>query len=178
MLSDIWFNFKVVLWWNQKLDFYASKLLSMLFLKHTRMHLAFTAVKAYCWLMVSLSIRKTESFSIKLFLNQSASRLYWWLELLFTRCGPWPFPLSNFMRFLPAHSSGLSGSPWISEQLYSLSATSFSFISPVNLLRVYSVPLSRSLQKMLKSIFPIIIPWGTSLMTEVQVVLLLLVTRH
>lgn len=99
-------------------------LLAMLLLMQPRTPSAFFAARAHCCLIISLVITrifpsKLPSSQLVLFLSRSRTFL-------------WHFP--SPLRHL-----------WMAAQLSGLSATPPSFVSPVNLLRVHPVPLSRSL---------------------------------
>ncbi|KAK1208189.1 ZFR protein, partial [Pygoscelis papua] len=65
---------------------------------------------------------------------------------------------------------------WMAAQPSGTSATAPSFVSSANLLRVHSAPSSRSLRKILNMTGPSIDPWGTLLVTSLQLGFILLIT--
>lgn len=69
------------------------------------------------------------------------------------KCGKLHLALLSFMRFTQAHFSSLP--LLMASLLSSMSTTLLSLVSSVNLLRLYSVPLSKSLTKMLNSTGPL-----------------------
>jgi len=68
--------------------------------------------------------------------------------------GPLHLTLLNLMRFTWAHFSRLSRSLWMASHLSGVSTAPLSLVSSADLLRVHSVPLSRSLMKTLSSTHP------------------------
>lgn len=98
--------------------------------------------------MVSIVIHQdTQVLSAKLLFSQSALSMECCLELFLPRGRTLHFPLLNFMRLLPSDVSSL---PWFMSMIAhqsGLLATPPSFVLFVNLLKVHSVPSSRSLMK-------------------------------
>ena len=87
-----------------------------------------------------------------LFPSLPVPSMYCHVTLLLLRCRTLHFPLLSFMRFLSAHFCSVFRSI--------CKTTAPSFSSSANLLRAHSVPLSRSLMKMLNSIGPHVDFWG------------------
>ena len=100
--------------------------------------------------------------------SRSALSLYLSTGLFLPRCRTLHWPLWNFIRFLCSQLSSLSGSHWMAAQPSSVSTTPPSFVSSANLLRVHSNSSSRSLIKNLNKIGPNTDPWGTPLVTGLQ----------
>uniref|UniRef100_A0A8C3EYK4 Uncharacterized protein n=1 Tax=Chrysemys picta bellii TaxID=8478 RepID=A0A8C3EYK4_CHRPI len=71
--------------------------------------------------------------------------------------------LLNLIRFLLAQSLNLSRSVWTLSLPSSISTPPRSLVSSANLLRVQSIPSSRSLMKMLNKIGPRTDPWDQHL---------------
>jgi len=80
--------------------------------------------------------------------------------------GPCAWPYSHHEVW--AHLLGLSRFLRMASLLSSMSALSPSLVSSANLLRLHSIPSSRSLIKMLNRSGPSSEPWGTPLMTGRQ----------
>ena len=136
---------------------------------HPRMPLAFLAARAHCWLMVNLlSTRTPRSLSTELLSSRSTPSLYWCMGLFLPRCRTLNFPLLNLIRFLSAQLSSLSRSRSKAAQPSGVSTTPLSLVSSANLLRVHSNASSRSLMKKLNKTGPSTDPWGTSLVTSLQ----------
>ena len=136
---------------------------------HPRMPLAFLAARAHCWLMVNLSSTSSpRSLCTELLSSRSAPSLYWCMGLFFPRCRTLHLPLLNLIRFLSAQLSSLSSSHWMAAQPSGVSTTPPSLVSSANLLRVHSNPSSRSLMKKLNKIGPSTDPWGSPLLTGLQ----------
>ena len=108
------------------------------------------------------STRITRSFSAKPLSSWSAPSLYWCLVLFLYRCRTLHFPLLNFMRFPSVHLSSLSRFLRMAAWPSGISGTPHSFVSSADLLKVHSVPSSRSSMKMLNGTGPSINPWGNT----------------
>ena len=100
----------------------------------------------------------------------------WCLGLFFPRCRTLHISLLNFMKFLSAHFSSLSRSLWMAAQLCGVLVTCPSFVSSANLVRLHSVPSSRSLMKVLNRTGPSIYSWGPLLVTGLQLDFVPLIT--
>jgi len=85
------------------------------------------------------------------------------------------FPLLN-MRFQSAHVYSLSRCLWMAAQPSGISATPPCCVSSANFLWIHSDPSSRSLMKTLNRIGPNIDPWGTQLVTGLQLGCIPLIT--
>jgi len=132
------------------------------------MPLAFLTTRAHYWLMVNLPATKTpRSLSTELLCSRSAPSLYWCIGLLLPRCRTLHLPLLKFIMFLCAQLCSLSRSPCMAAQRSVVSATLPSLVSSANLLRIHSVPSSRSLMKLNKTGLTTD-PWGTPLVTGLQ----------
>jgi len=102
--------------------------------------------------------------------------MYWCVGLFLCKDRNLRFSLLNFMRFLWAHLFSLLRSLWMAAGPSGASATPLSFVLSTDLLRVHSAPSSRSLMKMLTRSGPAVDPWGTQLVTGLQLDFVWLVT--
>ncbi|XP_068788224.1 uncharacterized protein [Struthio camelus] len=144
-------------------------LLPTLCLMHPRRPLAFLATRAHCCLMLHLlSTGTPRSFFMELLSSRSTPSLYWCMGLFLPRCRTLHLPLLNFRRVLSAQLSSLSRSLGMAAQSSGVSAPPPSSVSAANLLRVHSVPSSRSLMNTLNKSGPRTDPWGTPLATGLQ----------
>ena len=76
----------------------------MLLLMQPRTQLAFWAVSAHCWVMLSfLSTNTPKSFSARLLYTPSSPSLYWWQVLPQPSCRTMNLALLNLMVFTQAH---------------------------------------------------------------------------
>ena len=87
-------------------------------------------------------------------LNQLISQSILILGLPWPTCRTLHLALLNFMRFTWARLSSLSQFLWMASLPFRVSATPLSLVSSTNLLRVYSIPLSKSPKKMLNNMSP------------------------
>ena len=108
------------------------------------------------------------SLSTGLLSSRSAPSLYWCMGLFLPRCRTLHLPLLNFIRFLCAQLSSLYRSHWMPAQPSGVPATLPSFMSPANLLRLHSVPSSRSWMKKMNKNGWTTDPQGTLLVTGLQ----------
>lgn len=92
------------------------------------------------------------------------SNLFLCLGLVFSRSRALHFPLLGFMRSFLVHFSSLSRPFWMAAQPPSLSNPPPSFVSSTNTWKVHDVSASRSLMKMISSIYP----FGTPLVADQQ----------
>jgi len=130
---------------------------------------AYFATRAYCWIMVNLlSTTIPRSLSAELLSSRSAPNLNWCMCLFLHWCKTPHLSFLNLIRFLSAQLSSLSRSCWMVAQPSGGSATPHSFVSSSNLLRVDSNPSSRSLMKILNMTRLVTDPWGTLLVTCLQ----------
>jgi len=136
---------------------------------HPRLPLAFLETRAHCWIMVNLSSTRTpRSLSTELLSRRSAPILYSYMRLCLPRCRTLHLPLLNFIRLFSTHLSSLSRSCWMAAQPSGVSATHPTFVSSANLLRVRFILSSRSLMSKLNKTGPSTDPWGTPLVTGLQ----------
>lgn len=98
------------------------------------------------------------------------------LQVVPATCRALQFSLLNFTRFLSAPFSSLSRFLWMAAQPSHISATPPSFLLSTDLLRIYSAPSSRCVMKMLNRTGTSLTPWGTLLVTDVQLVSIPLIT--
>ncbi|KAK4810941.1 hypothetical protein QYF61_013349 [Mycteria americana] len=84
------------------------------------------------------------------------------------RCRTLHLSLLNFILFLLSHSSSLSRSLCKIALPSEVSTSPPILVSSANLVRVLSIPSSRSFMKMSNSVGPSIDPWGTPLVTVCQ----------
>lgn len=157
-------------WWVKRKDHPVGDVLP----SPARETVAIFAVRACCWITFSLlSTRTPNSFPAKLLSRQLASGA-WSYSLPVAGLGI-SFELHETPHnpFLEPAKVRLNGSTTI----WSI-VTPPSFASFANLLRVWSTPSSRSLMRMLliNVIGPSIDPWGTPLVTDIQLNLKLLIT--
>ena len=110
--------------------------------------------------VVSLQTPPPKSFSSGLLSICSLPSLYLYLELPWPRCRTLHLALLNFMRFTQAHLSSLSRSLWMAFLPSSVWTTPHNLVLSADLLRVYSIPLSMSLTKILNTTGPTTNPWG------------------
>lgn len=128
-------------------------------------------VRAHCWLTVSFSARTVRSHLAKLLPCDLAPSLYWDLVFLHKN-RTLHFLLVAFHVFCPFLS--LSRFLLIAAQLSEVSTAS-DFALSVNLLKGHSVPPCNLLMEVLNNIGSPIDPWGVSLMTGLQLDLVLLI---
>ena len=154
------------------------ELLAKLCLMQPRGLLVFFVVRTRCWLPVSLLATRTpRSFTAKLLLSWPIPSLSCCLGLSLPRSRTLNFPLLNFTRFLSAHFSSMPRSLWMAEYTSAVSDTPPGFVLSANLLSVHYAPTLRPLMKMLNSSGPSIKPWGTLLVTGIQLDLVLWITE-
>lgn len=79
------------------------------------------------------------------------------------------FSLLDFMRLLAVYFHSLLRFVWMAARPSGVSATPPSLVSGANVLRAHSAPSSRSFMKMLNRIGPCTEPYGTLLVTGLQV---------
>ena len=108
--------------------------------------------------------------------QQVSPSLYWCMGLFLPRCRTLHLPLLIFIRFLPTQLSSLSRSCWMAAQPSGVSTTPPSFVSSANLLRVCSVPSSRTSMNKRNKTGPRTEPWGTPLATGLRLDSALLIT--
>lgn len=94
----------------------------------------------------SLTTRTTQiCYSVDLLSSLMALSMSWCLRLFFHRFRTLYFSLLNFMMLQPVQLSSLAMSLlWVAAWLSGASTTPFSFVPSENLLRVHSVPSSKS----------------------------------
>ena len=90
------------------------------------------------------------------------------MGLFLPMCRTLHLPLLNLIRFLSAQLSSLSRSRWMAAQPSGVSTTPPSLVSSANLLMVHFNSSSRSLLKKLNKTGPSTDPWGTPLVTGLQ----------
>ena len=134
-----------------------------------RILLAFQTARAHylCAWSSPPSTRTPKSFSIRK-LSVRSSCLYTYLGLHQLKCSILYLPLLNLIRLLWIHFSSLLRFLWKASLLSIVSTAPLRLVSPTNLLRVHSIPLSRSLINMLRSTGPMMDPWGTGLVISIQ----------
>ena len=136
---------------------------------HPRMPLAFLAARAHCWLIVNLSSTRTPRFlSAELLSSRSIPSLYWCMGLFLPRCRTLHLPLLNLIRFLSAQLSSLSRCHWMAAQPAWCIYHSSQFCVISKLGEVHSNSSSRSLMNKLNKTGPSTDPWGTPLVTSLQ----------
>lgn len=126
--------------------------------------------RAHCQLMLSFKSTNQHPYVLLLrdALNLFSAQPVFVFGLPQPRCRTLHLPLLNLMRFTQAHLSSLSRSIWM-ESLPSIASTApHCLVSSENLLRVHSIPLSKSPTKMLNSTSPSIGSWGTLLVTDLH----------
>lgn len=119
------------------------------FLMQPRVPFAFFAARVHCWIVFNLvSTRILRSFSAELFSSWAAPSTHQCKELLLPRYRTLYFPLLNSMIYLSSQFSRLLRFLWSTAWLSGISGTPPAFATSVNLLRIHSTPLSRSLMTM------------------------------
>ena len=142
---------------------------SHIFILLWRLSLAFLKIRAHSWLTVKLSSTRTSRpLSTELLYSRSALSLYWCIGLFLPKFRTLHLPLLNLMRFFSAQLSSVCRSHWMAAQPSGVPAPPPSFVSLANLLRVHSVPSSRSVMNKLNNTGPSTDPWGPPLATGLQ----------
>jgi len=99
------------------------------------------------------------SCSAELLSSRSCPNLCWYVQLFHLRCKTLHLLLLNLIWFIAALLSSLFRSCWMAAQTSAVSAIPTSFVSLAYLLRVGTIPSSRSLMKILIEIGPSISSW-------------------
>jgi len=117
-----------------------------------RILLEFWSTSTDYWLMYSFSsTRSLKSFSGELISISFSASLYVCLGLPWPKCSTLHLALFNLVIFMWAHFSSLYRSLWMACLPSTVFTAQLSLVSPANLLRVQSIPLSMSLIKMFVS---------------------------
>lgn len=121
--------------------------LATLLLAQPGMLFATLAIRAHCWLLVSLlSMETPRPLSTEWVPSQPVASLCHCKMLFLPRCGALHLSL-NFVRFLYAYSSRLPRSLWVSALPSSTETVPPKLVPSANVMRVHSIFLSRSFTK-------------------------------
>lgn len=106
-----------------------------------------------------------KSFSTVLLFTHVFPSLHSCSKLPWPTCRTYHLDLLKYTFFLQAHLLSLSRSFWMSSLSSIMLTAPLGLVSPTNLWKVHSIPLSVSPTKMLNYAIPSTNPWGASLVT-------------